>query len=356
MDEALATRTSLRSTAVTVNALSDHDSIFDGSADEDPASNHPEWCVDLGGELKAMNKFELWLALGTGDVAADARVWKLGRECWQPAQEIPDLACALKLHANLLIATVQAATEMAEDERPTLTPGELPALLTTEEASPMIAKNHSDETLEGSTDTKKASLPEAVLETNASPETLRPVTSSAEPSSHDGLGLRASETYELEAKSVTPGPAVVDESSLTPPPVLRRRAASRKRAASPLTTAVAFAAIVATSLFAATRVTGVDAPSAAAHLPVLAAPREAPLPVGGPVEQPSLDGAAPQSVLGPVVDAKTPAAPSPALGASTVETERRVEHHAGKPSKHRVRPTSVSPSHRGQGRLRQHTR
>jgi hypothetical protein len=92
--------------------------------DEDEDSRGPEWCVDLGDEMRAMNKFELWLALGTGDFAPTTLVWRVGRERWQPARDIPDLACALKVHAQSLQIASLAARQAANEGGPSrvLTP------------------------------------------------------------------------------------------------------------------------------------------------------------------------------------------------------------------------------------------
>ncbi|HTJ83543.1 MAG TPA: hypothetical protein VL400_17610 [Polyangiaceae bacterium] len=54
------------------------------------------WSVDLGDELKAMTTFELWYALNTGELPPEIRVWRLGREAWSAAREVPELACALR--------------------------------------------------------------------------------------------------------------------------------------------------------------------------------------------------------------------------------------------------------------------
>ncbi len=54
------------------------------------------WSVDLGEELRAMSTFELWYALNTGDLPPEIRVWRLGREAWTAAREVPELSCALR--------------------------------------------------------------------------------------------------------------------------------------------------------------------------------------------------------------------------------------------------------------------
>lgn len=57
--------------------------------------NRPIWAVDLGSEMRALSTFDLWMGLSRGDLPTDVRVWRMGRECWLPAREIPELACAL---------------------------------------------------------------------------------------------------------------------------------------------------------------------------------------------------------------------------------------------------------------------
>jgi hypothetical protein len=72
------------------------------SAVEGDETPHPldkprlTWSVDLGEELRAMSTFELWYALNTGDLPPEIRVWRLGREAWTAAREVPELACALR--------------------------------------------------------------------------------------------------------------------------------------------------------------------------------------------------------------------------------------------------------------------
>lgn len=53
------------------------------------------WAVDLGEKVLAMSTFDLWYALSAGDIAHDVRVWRVGREAWTSALEVPELACAL---------------------------------------------------------------------------------------------------------------------------------------------------------------------------------------------------------------------------------------------------------------------
>ncbi len=57
--------------------------------------NRPIWAVDLGSEMRALSTFDLWMALSRGDLSTEVLVWRIGRECWLPAREIPELACAL---------------------------------------------------------------------------------------------------------------------------------------------------------------------------------------------------------------------------------------------------------------------
>jgi hypothetical protein len=64
-------------------------------ASEPEASQGLDWCVDRGDRLAPMTTFELWIALATGELSGDARVWRLGMEGWEPARAIPDLACVM---------------------------------------------------------------------------------------------------------------------------------------------------------------------------------------------------------------------------------------------------------------------
>jgi hypothetical protein len=57
--------------------------------------NKPIWAVDLGDEIRALSTFDLWMGLSRGELSIEARVWRMGRECWCPIREVPELACAL---------------------------------------------------------------------------------------------------------------------------------------------------------------------------------------------------------------------------------------------------------------------
>jgi hypothetical protein len=90
-------------------------SVSEGSPVE---INRPIWAVDLGTEMRAVSTFELWMALSRGDYSTDVLVWRMGRECWSPAQDVPELACAL---AGVTPASnVAASRDSATHERATL--------------------------------------------------------------------------------------------------------------------------------------------------------------------------------------------------------------------------------------------
>lgn len=75
-----------------------------------------DWCVILGGTLRAMGSAELWLAIDRGDVTPATLVWREGMEAWMPVGQMPDLALALTLSAPPLRPT--AAPAMAEADAP----------------------------------------------------------------------------------------------------------------------------------------------------------------------------------------------------------------------------------------------
>lgn len=70
------------------------------TAEADPCSGvfskNPEWCVDLGDEMIALHAVDLYARLATGQIPADAPVWRVGREAWTPAREVPELRAAVE--------------------------------------------------------------------------------------------------------------------------------------------------------------------------------------------------------------------------------------------------------------------
>lgn len=62
----------------------------------DPRPAKLTWAVDLGSELKALTTFDLWMGLSSGELARTVKVWRVGREAWEPACDVPELACALR--------------------------------------------------------------------------------------------------------------------------------------------------------------------------------------------------------------------------------------------------------------------
>ncbi len=89
--EACARRASLP-TVPEADARHDQDSDAGACVLDQPKLT---WAVDLGDELRAMSTFDLWFGLSQGDISGQAKVWRVGREAWTPAGEVPELACAL---------------------------------------------------------------------------------------------------------------------------------------------------------------------------------------------------------------------------------------------------------------------
>lgn len=392
MQNARATATDSRSTAVTIGAPtsssegSAHDSIFDRDS-LDGEAGHPEWCVDTGEELKAMNKFELWLALGTGDVSRDVRVWKLGRERWQPAHEIPDLACALKLHADALRAAVEAGQS---SQGTGLTPRPAEPVIAIEDAAhgvespcdapPFEARAEGDcdgavmipeaceDDVEGPLDAVTQSPPPAVPMCQAIASESPPSVEDREMSCHrtsevscvEARSLAPSAVDETDQKSVTPGPATVDTEDKSPIPtsvIRRKRSTLRKQLASPLSGLAALTALAATSLLTLPAAMGGGSASAAAHLPSMTDAFSLPS---------HAVAAAPAAEAAPTEPTPAPAEAQPGAGDTSIlaktddavpptKVEAAVTKQAA-PVRRRVRPSSVSPSHRGQGRKRQKSR
>lgn len=69
------------------------------TADPEPGSGifgkNPEWCIDLGDEMIALHAVELYARLATGQIPGEAPVWRVGREAWTPARDVPELRYAV---------------------------------------------------------------------------------------------------------------------------------------------------------------------------------------------------------------------------------------------------------------------
>lgn len=69
-----------------------------GDDDIEPCpSADSDWAVDVGHEMRALSTLDLWIALSTGELPPSVRVWMVGREGWEPAWQVPQLACAVHL-------------------------------------------------------------------------------------------------------------------------------------------------------------------------------------------------------------------------------------------------------------------
>lgn len=99
------------------------------AADEDRPSLPLErprltWAVEVSeNDVRAMSTFDLWRALSLGEVRGDVRVWRVGRECWTPAVEVPEIACALRV-------SLHEVPIQAEEDRPRVTVAYVSALPT----------------------------------------------------------------------------------------------------------------------------------------------------------------------------------------------------------------------------------
>ena len=92
----VATMPSLREAPTAPGAAGD--SSWEGIEPDAPVSlsTQPEWCVDLGEEMIAVSAVELYARLATGSIDPGAKVWRVGRESWLPAREVPELRYAIE--------------------------------------------------------------------------------------------------------------------------------------------------------------------------------------------------------------------------------------------------------------------
>lgn len=70
------------------------------SGEHEPGSGvfarDPEWCIDLADGMIALHAVELFARLATGEIPGETRVWRVGREAWTPARDVPELRCAVE--------------------------------------------------------------------------------------------------------------------------------------------------------------------------------------------------------------------------------------------------------------------
>jgi hypothetical protein len=129
---------SSRSVAITLARGSANDIAYaatmavvdsDGFPSDAPSCRSAEWCVDSGERLSTMSTFEAWTAIARGDVRRSHRVWREGMECWEPIEEVPELACALSIEQAVTPEpfTADIAPEPVIETRVTLVSPELPA-------------------------------------------------------------------------------------------------------------------------------------------------------------------------------------------------------------------------------------
>ncbi len=63
--------------------------VFDSRLDDE--SEQGPWCVDLGDAIACMSTVQVWLALASGKVVPETKVWRDGMGCWLVIAQVPEL-------------------------------------------------------------------------------------------------------------------------------------------------------------------------------------------------------------------------------------------------------------------------
>jgi hypothetical protein len=120
--------------------------------------NKPIWAVDLRDEIRALSTFDLWMGLSRGELSTEVRVWRMGRECWCPIREVPELACALS--PDSVAAVARAEEPAASEESATSSPLRVAHWPATQEQEP------AERVTLGYSERREAPEPSAVLDTS----------------------------------------------------------------------------------------------------------------------------------------------------------------------------------------------
>ena len=271
--------------------------------------NRPIWAVDLGNEMRAVSTFELWMALSRGDYSTEVLVWRMGRECWSPAHEVPELACAL----SGVTPTGNSATASRDSdpvERATLDYAQTPT-------SGVFECNRL------ATQTASSEAPEPALELDDS-ETPPATSATLAPSPLPLVALELEDAQAAEAP---------------------RRKARARRAQPRLFAALGAALLTLTTLGLAAG----HAPKASSASQGLLAGRA---PNEGPTQQADASSVAPEAALGWLADQ----AEALKGWAGARLADERIQQNQPKikeQARATNRPKRVSPQHSGQHRRRQ---
>jgi len=54
-----------------------------------------DWCVEMEEGLRVLSTFELWIAIASGQIDQERRVWRKGMYSWHRIETVPELVCAI---------------------------------------------------------------------------------------------------------------------------------------------------------------------------------------------------------------------------------------------------------------------
>src|SRR5678815_399647 len=54
-----------------------------------------DWCVEMDEGLRVLSTFELWIAIASGHIDQERRVWRKGMYAWHRIETVPELVCAI---------------------------------------------------------------------------------------------------------------------------------------------------------------------------------------------------------------------------------------------------------------------
>ncbi|NUP09482.1 MAG: hypothetical protein HOW73_25800 [Polyangiaceae bacterium] len=349
----------------------------DGSAlsDFEHALDEPRltWAVDagVGVEMRAYSTFDLWYALNVGQLQPDVRVWRLGREAWTRACDVPELRCALNVSPSLAGAGRAERTTLDYTLSPPSFGAAEPAETAAESSPTASAETPAETSAELAAETPAETVADAPRTDEASaltPNSVPPLATSALDHPDLPAALRRDPEAAAQAASMPAPRMVIPIESRRYTPRIRRTVVAAFAAVAAF--AVGFSVAASAANDVALRAAGenvdvtsaalsqslsngaLEVPGAKAHAP---APEATQLEPAAPVAEAPAEKSpsekspeATSTAASPAKDADAALAPS-----SSATPKAKATSAKAQPKISNGRKKSWSPTSRGQHRTRQ---